>query len=167
MHLHGSFSCRSFYVRQIIRFYPKAPVVTAHITDVLTIKNCSMLQAKFGPNAYLVMVANLIEIWGEKFRFALADPWIFIPSSFGHMQSCSLLQIYPVYRFLPAEIFHNRSEVTHVRKSLCKVSKSSLQNLHCNDPTVMEYKIGFPRHSNVAFARSTRSGRHLGLKTTP
>ena len=125
MHLHGSFSCRSFYVRQIIRFYPKAPV-TAHITDVLTKKNCSMLWAKFGPNAYLVTVANLIEIWGEKFRFSLADPQIFIPSSFGHMQSHALLQIYPAYRFLPAEIFHNCSEVTRVQKSLCKVSKSSL-----------------------------------------
>jgi hypothetical protein len=27
-----------------------------------------------GPDAYPVMVANLIEIWGEKFRFSLADP---------------------------------------------------------------------------------------------
>jgi hypothetical protein len=50
-----------------------------------------------GPNAYPVTVANLIEIWGEIFRFALADPRILLPSSFGHMQSRALLQIYPAY----------------------------------------------------------------------
>jgi hypothetical protein len=36
------------------------------------------------PNAYPVTVANLSKIWGENFRFALADPQIFLPSSFRH-----------------------------------------------------------------------------------
>ena len=39
MHLHRSFSCKSFYVRQIIRIYCKAYNFTAHITDVQNLVN--------------------------------------------------------------------------------------------------------------------------------
>ena len=45
-----------------------------------------------------VMVANLIKIWGKIFRFALADPH----PKLGHMQSCTLLQIYGIPIFFPA-----------------------------------------------------------------
>jgi hypothetical protein len=105
MHLHRSFSCRSFYVRQIIRIYPKAYNFNllfsshcTHHTGCAYQKIWSMLRVT-KPNAYPVTVANLSKIWGEIFRFALADPRILLPSSFGHMQSCALLQIYPAYDF--------------------------------------------------------------------
>ena len=131
MHLHRSFSCRSYYGRQIIRIYPKASVVTAHITDVLTKKIWSMLWAKcisgHGCNWNLGWKIQICPCWSPKFSPKLL--WT-------HARLRFTANISGVPIFFPAEIFRNRSDVTRVRKSLCKVRRSSLQNLHCNDPTV-------------------------------